>query len=659
MKKRVCSLLVVMAMLLGMIPAILVSAATEITTTKDETIGWYIQEFKNGSGTASKTVEVADGVGYNSSRSLYIKWTTENKNSDWLNLENMGIQSYTPSDRYTVSFRIKKIDTTGTYPDILFGWTGGSNRLESKYTGYTVEEADENGWQRVTASTTADAGRFFQLNIQKPSFEAYIDDFVVTKNGDSTNLLVNGDFEGEESVTIPTHTSLDALEDWTASYRSNYPETSGTREIKTATGVSYTGNKSMYAKFDGSGSNWVEIKNSGLTAALDSNKTYDVSFYIRGEYTTTNNEFTVGMGSEYAHNGSATPNSYLAKSMTFVDAEDPAKAAEGWKKLSVKLYNPTAAFKFVIQGVCEVYIDDFSVKETGSDTNLLTNGDFEGASAVLPDITKTALDTNEWNFVTDKIGESTYTAGVTAVEAQQGKKSLHLTWTSSNRNEYVQLRSKEVKTLLTEGQSYTLEAYVKRVSGDASTIGGWYDWQGKSVSTTTEGEWELFTTSGICANSANSAQTIQFVFQGTQGIDMYIDNMVLKDASNNVVWSEDFETATEGYETSAIKLFDEDMNEITELSSNLDGKTVTGAVAVINYDKANLTGQLMFALYDGYQLKKLILSDIESITTTANGAKIVTVEFTMPEYKDSYKMKAFIWDSIEGMNPLSRITAQF
>ncbi|MBQ2615062.1 MAG: hypothetical protein IJB80_07060 [Clostridia bacterium] len=1023
MKKRVCSFLLVMAMLVSLFPVLLVSAAA--TPTYEDLAGWYVQELKDG-GTAGtvtdKIVKIVegDGLGYSSNRAMYIKWTSSENGSDWLNIENLGIQSHTASDRYTVSFRIKKVDTTGTYPDIMFGWTSGTNRLKSGYDGYVIGEADANGWQLVTASTTADAKRFFQLNVEKPSFEAYIDDFVVTKTGESTNLLVNGNFEtkeealdttslyfheekdfyknsatalAEKSVRVstieayqsekslhinmnavngtpyvnvapldangkqlsltankdykfsfyakvvsgaarigmqintwggtklsaltgtdagdgwkyyevtgtctntsirpficmqgagftdvyidnvsvecttdaaginmlpdqvstletpaapwaPTYpaisapTTTKALEEWTA--KKGGSGTATTNTVVTAVGAenAYSGTQSLYVEFtaDSYGQNWLDIKNPGtMFASLDTTKAYTVSLYMKGnnltnvglkmgtkyddqkedtdtncwnisrmtptkpedeakaedgwrKYTATlygptqefvlvvqcntkvyiddisivatdaptvnllknpgfegiawaptyptvtaptttkaleewvakasgsnitTNTIVTAVGAENAYSGTQsmyvefaaasygntwvdikntgtpfasldasksytvsmyvkgnklgnakmmmgwkyddkydenTRNYQMLSRMSATEPEDAAKAADGWRKYTAVLNAPETDFTIGIQCAAKVYIDDVSVVATDAPTvNLLNNPGFEGTPAVLPDITESALDTTKWTVSAGSIGTGTYTAGITAMEAQQGKKSLHVTWAATGSG-YVQLQAKMNK--LTDNENYTLKAQIKRISGNSAKIGSWKDWGGTGVGNTAEGEWEEMTITEACVGGP---KIVQIILEGTTGVDMYIDNMVLTDSTGNVVWSEDFETATTGVETSAIKLFDEDMKEITELSSSLDGKTVTGAVAVTNYDKAGLTGQLLIAIYDGYELKELIMSDQMDILTTGTGTTLVTKEFTMPAYKSTYKIKAFIWDSVEGMNPLSRTATE-
>ena len=857
MKRKLVSMLLVLVMLISLFPAMLTSANTAVLY-HDLTGGWVAGVTDGGTkGTVSDgtyQIAVGEGVGYNSNRALYVKWTSSENNKDWLNIANDGIKSYTATDRYTISFYIKHLNGNTTYPDVMFGYTGGKNRLayDASKNGvdgyYAVSQPDANGWQYVTASTIADAAVNFTLNIQKPSFEAYIDNFVVTKNGESTNLLLNGDFEtwAPTYLTATAPATTKGLEEWTATASGS---SITTRTFVTSVGAenAYSGTQSMYVEFvaDNYGKNWVNISNTGTQmASLDANKSYTVSMYVKGnklssaamlmgylyddkndvdtrnyqmlsrmsatepedaekaidgwrKYTAVLNNPTVGftiniqceakvyiddvsvvevggdgtnlvnnpgfegtpvwepsypdvsaptttkaleewtattsgssittrtfvtsVGAENAYSGTQsmyvefvadnygknwvnisntgtqmasldanksytvsmyvkgnklssaamlmgylyddkndvdTRNYQMLSRMSATEPEDAEKAIDGWRKYTAVLNNPTVGFTINIQCEAKVYIDDVSVVEVGGDgTNLVNNPGFEGGPVILPDITETALDTSKWVIRTGSIGTGSYTAGVTAMEAQHGKRSLHVTWSDTGSG-YVLIQSQTATALLTEGETYTLEAYIKRVSGNASVIGGWYNWGGQGVGNSTAGEWSALTASGVYT-STNSPRTVQIVLQGTAGVDMYVDNMVLKNASGVVIWSEDFETATTGYEVSAIKLFDEDMNEITALGSELNGKTATGAVAVTNYDDADLTGQLLIALYDGYQLKELIMSEVERISTTANGATIIRVEFEMPEYKDSYTMKAFIWDDIEKMNPLSRTVAQF
>ena len=408
---------------------------------------------------------------------------------------------------------------------------------------------------------------------------------------------------------------------------------------------------------------------------MDSSKTYDVSFYILGEYTTNSNEISVKMGSSFANN-STTPNAYTAANMAgsnkesvskFTDAEDAIKAAEGWQKVSFTLYNPADVFQIIVQSACELYIDDVVVKETGTTTNLLLNGGFEDGAepeyVILSDIA------DGWNksftgVTEDGINNMVKTAhGV----SYSGDSSLYVKFTAEDRsNKYLILTNDAFATTAEMSKQYTITLYVRGTYGtDADFRAGvGYDW-GKSVikiptqtAQTPENAvkaaegWKKFSFT-VDTSEVESNRVTNFKITIEGGADMYIDDVTVTESGTSMIENSGFEsTVTEGYEIHGTKLFDENLNQVAEITAVQSGKTLTAVAYAKNHKSADTTAQIIVALYDADGLKKVALS--ESKTLTAGGSEVkLKGEIALPDsMSDEYYIKVFIWDDLEGMVPL-------
>lgn len=91
---------------------------------------------------------------------------------------------------------------------------------------------------------------------------------------------------------------------------------------------------------------------------------------------------------------------------------------------------------------------------------------------------------------------------------------------------------------------------------------------------------------------------------------------------------------------------------ITDFESSKSGNTVTVSVDVKNNGKGdNVTAELILALYDGDVLKDVVVSGAVAVPQTGyyedpvNISKSITVS-------DGYKLRAYLWDSLAGMTPL-------
>ncbi len=602
------------------------------TTAEDiSTVGWVIKPNNPGSSTYAANITSMEAK--TGSKSMHITFDPTaageyifiRPDADWTIL--------TAGSTYTVTAYVKRIKGTG----IAFGgWL--DNYARSAFPATAIGE-----WEKVeytgTCSDNSNKRFLFQLqaNGDLEPTELYIDDIVV-KQGNK--IIFNESFGDSTYPTVTAPAETADFVNWSTS-----------SVFKTAVDASnaYSGERSLYINTTPD-NGWKEIS-AETTKAIDSTKTYDISLYAKGN---PNVPIYVMMG------GGA--GSIFISSLSVEVPEDAAKASEGWLKY-VGSFTSRIEHNLKIAvntATANLYIDNITLCESGTTENILINGDFEKViKPALPDITAQDISVAQWQIATNSSpGSAAYTTNISSRDANSGKKSMHLTFTPTAGGEYLNLRPTDANLgNLTVGTKYTVTAYIKRVTGTGAGFTGWKEGYGSdSITGTSLGEWEQVTVENVCGAESHHRLLILLQAQGGDlgKTELYIDDIVLK-ANDIVVWTEDFEDTTSGIKTFGADVFDEDMNKVTELTSDLSGKTVTAAATVANYD-TDSTAQLLIGVYRGTQLVACELSEIVNATKTGAAAN-VEAEITLPEFTDGddISIKVFIWDSFDGMYPYTTV----
>ncbi len=405
--------------------------------------------------------------------------------------------------------------------------------------------------------------------------------------------------------------------------------------------------------------------------------------------------------------------------MNPLTAEDAAKAEEGWKKYELTFYGTHAdpdgdgtlnvgTLQFVFMSAYEVYIDNVSLVKVGEEsTELLANGTFEVVAATpTPAPTATPVPqaiiykdmefttTDYWkygnNVVAPNNADGNLKVQVATGKAYEGNNSLYLYGDDQIITMRPLMADGTNPKITSAADEYKITFYMAGDYTDAGNnivIGmGW-----KYADQVSDGKpmaWKCsdaamdpkdpedaakaaqgwkkyeFTICGANADpdgdgTLESVGTLEFTFQKSADYALYLDNIscvkVGGDGSN-LLANGDFEFDTPvDYLVDAIKIYDgtTEINDLTTVS----GKTVTIKVKVGSFDLTKLaTSQLIVALYDGYEMKKVNISD--AFTFTADGQIVeLTTTIDMPTYTSvgDLKLKAFAWDSIEGMQALAGV----
>ena len=376
-----------------------------------------------------------------------------------------------------------------------------------------------------------------------------------------------------------------------------------------------------------------------------------------------------------------------------------------WKELSwIGTFTGSNApkapiFTFKGDDAQEYYIDNITLVRVDDNGNALTPnllGDeqstFEPAppeapEVDYPDLTAVNFVNSVWAQQEPKPSTIENKKEITAMEGYNSSRSLHFylddtAGTGENISYRLQLPNSSytdpttgLTTTVTgakiqEKGKYKVSFWVKVISGcENCGFAGPWSWAGnffKDNGVTANGQWTYVEKIGDLTaevtNGGAATRNMTFTVKGTGVNEMYLDNVsiVRVDDNGNAVSpnlisgvASDFETVTEGMEVYGVKMYDTEWNEITELTTELSGKKVTALATVVNHEAAT-TGQVMLCFYEGNQLKHVKISALSNLTSGGT-ARVIPVEMTLPTITDvtNLSIKAFVWDSVKGMTPLT------
>jgi len=651
--------------------------STVVPTYEDLDETWTaVSTDKNDDGEIIKSdIKFADGIGYNSNKSLFVDFESAATLNTWGGYSNDHVDivnayaDFDANTTYTASLRIKgEYNTGGLYVRMGDNQTAGETRNKFNLKSMTQGATDEEGWTEYTV-TFKGATKQFTISVQTLA-TCYIDDVVLaTADAPTVNLLENGDFEGVIVVEpVITYEELD--ETWTATPSDKADNGAIQKsDVKIANGIGYNSNKSLFVDFEsaatlntwgGYSNDHVDIVNA--YADFDANTTYTASLKIKGEYNTGG--LYVRMGDNQA--AGETRNKFNLKSMTAGTTD-----ADGWTQYSTTFKGATKQFTISVQTLAICYIDDVTlVTSDAPAVNLLENGDFEGATVVEPDTEITYEDINgsDWYYNPVENGNDDGTIKTTKIKIANGigynsNKSLYLdfesnatlqTWDGYQNDrvdvyntyqEFDASKSYNV-SLKVKGEYKTGGIFVQM--GTTTTAGDTrnkYTLKAMTAGTTDSNGWTEYTTT-----LKSAAQMFKIIVQTKAAF--YIDDVVLYDAADetktNLLSNGDFEKFIEY----APKFVDAEGNAVTKLTDEHSKQTLTASAAIVVDTEIADTAQLIVCVYDGYMLKKFYASDLTDVSE--EGFVKLSCDVEIPEYESvgEYKVKAYIWDSVTGLYPL-------
>ncbi len=426
---------------------------TEVTYS-DLIDGWVAAYTTSGcqpDGSARMT-KLATGVSYSGNNSMYIKHDT----AGYFWIYNLGLTGTLPEETYTLSMYIKNMKASLPQFSVRYSTIKMLSDFEASVPEDETKAAE--GWMKYTVILRGMTS--FGFVMDPCDAELYIDDMTLTSpqvNDSKTNLLMNPGFEGSTAVTAPA--STEPLQDWYTTYQNNYLE--GKTQV-IATGVSYSGNKSMYLALDADTSNPLFLQNIGIKTALDASKTYTLTYYAKG--ITNGDTNRIELGAKWWNRFTQWNNPQRGlKKLTEVESslpEDAAKAAEGWRKYSTTFnYNAGDAApsvpRFIIEKKCAFYIDDLTLVDTSTGENLFVNSDMEGATMTEPDSTE---DFWQWTTAPTRLTANDSITMVNGV-AYEGNSSMRVKWQGGS-NKWCHIGNDNITSLPGSG-TYSLSFYAK------------------------------------------------------------------------------------------------------------------------------------------------------------------------------------------------------
>ena len=619
----------------GMMCANAVSGKEMITngsfeSENTDTVGAAITEL--GNTTAISGMEYSTTVGYNDNSSIHIT-----KAGTLTTPTKLGL---TQGSKYNISFMIKGKLTTinGMYIRVGgYDYQSNAAKLKSDANGVFAIQvgtgegimnatAAENGWYKVESTTPWTCGTYMTeafFNVTGGGeIDFYIDDLKITSASTSdTSGAIISQFGNNSAISGVEYTNVDAYE--------------GEKSIHITKGNDYVTTPTRLGLIKGS--------------------TYNFSFMIKGMLTSSN-----GMYIRMAWDGTYKVNAAKIKSdengAFKIEAGSSIlkiEAAEnGWYK--VESTTPWTCSEmgigfFNVQssgGTVNFYIDNLSITDSQTNTEMITDGGFETAVIGTEIIENSSFG---GHIITDTKGAAVTELGNTAAisgleystkEAYDGKRALHISGISGNTD-----LAAPGSMGMEKGKSYNFSFYIK---GKLASTNGMYirlgwganvgaaklrsDNNGKIYVVENYGDAILNVTAAENDWYKIESKTpwkytddVKFMTATTGGgtVDFYIDKL----------------SVTE-------ELPDEEIGAFA-MSGDTADKTVT--ISVTNNGHADgYSAILILATYKDDVMQSIAMNDAETVVEMGK-TETLTQTITV---KDGETLTAYLWDGLSGMTPL-------
>jgi hypothetical protein len=628
--KKIISVIVTISMLLSL---------CAINIFAEDTSGAVIWQLKNTESKAE--VQYSTDAAYEGNRSIHIKYNGSFKQISG-NCSEFGLQS---GKAYDISFYFKDnlvcvymaqpgmciankapYIVSPSYPDV----------------GQTVTGPDENGWYKFEVRNYTGVNPSYGLiNIENwnNSNDFYLDNLSIKETESGKEMIEDGGFETDKTVVPSDPDDDDPPAE--APYITEFGETNSM--LSYSDKIAYEGTRSLRVTPEDKGA-FCRANDIGMKQ----NKEYDISFYFYANPKENMGVLRVNLGNTWNNNGGNVASIQNCEDMwpsynyTYYEIK-PVDGKANWYSFKTKrpwsmTYENPDIFNIQEKGT-RFYIDNLSIKEHETQTELVPNGGFEktGEEPTVPD---------EISAPIVQFGETSPTDGVTysTGEAHSGARSLHFKGDFGNGTNLFSTGNIDG---LKAGKKYNISFYYKgdvevyiRLGYAYTKNEAWFDntnsvsdQYGGTISkiTAADNGWYKFET------------TVPWEYKEEIGLitptgnrNFYIDDFSITDeAGNEIIENGGFEP--DPVEASAYKV-----------TKNDDG-TVTVSVTVNNYSGGNdVTAQLIIASYKGARMTAHAKSEVTAIE---EGGK-VTLTQTL-QANEGEQLTAFLWDSLENMVPIA------
>ena len=637
------------------------------TTTLDSCFtGWEKADdlTQNGSTVFSCVTNEAAHSGNNS---VVLRHEDESQYGKDLKIKqvvNLGEGTYTVSF-WTAGTVADHDDDPWRWQQMVWLW-GSSGDGWFYVSNMNIGETDGD-WTKYTMNfTVPSGGTVGELGISSRGWARgwYLDDISIVAQGDDTNLLTNGGFEGTESGGGPEvpegPTYTEAYEEYFQGWARNGGVTSNTTSVFACVTneIAHSGNNSVVLKHtDSTQSGYMQIQQTSLSI---SEGTYTLSFWVAGEVN--------GQQVIWIKPGTTTANG----DWLLINSAATGETEGDWTKYSttfnVASGNTVTELTIGTNGNTNgLYLDDISIVAQGDDTNLLTNGGFEGTeSGGGPEVPEGPTYTEAYEeYFQGWARNGGVTSNTTSVFAcvtneiaHSGNNSVVLKHTDSTQSGYMQIQQTSLS--ISEG-TYTLSFWVAgEVNGQqviwikpgTTTANG--DWLliNSAATGETEGDWTKYSTTFNVA----SGNTVTELTIGTNGNTngLYLDDIsiVAQGDDTNLLTNGGFEERNSDVPVGDV-VKEVVLKKNGQRMDNLSGQGNYNVTLVVdNYAVENkLDVEQFVAIYDedGVLYDKVYSTDATIEKATANGAfsKIET-SFVLPE--GNFTVEYFVFDGRDTLN---------
>lgn len=639
--KKIISVIVTISMLLSL---------CAINIFAEDTSGAVIWQLKNTMAKTSPLVEYSDAAAYEGNRSLHIQHPKSANEYKAISAKNgdFGMQT---GKKYNISFYVKGTINVLTVTRFGIYIQSNNENIPEMYiasgeyadVGQKITKVENSDWYKfevnnLTLVSENDSLLSADTYYNKDN-DFYLDKLSVIDVETGTELIEDGGFETDKTVDPSDPDDDDPPAE--PPYIMEFGETNSM--LSYSDKIAYEGTRSLRVVPEDSGA-FCRANDIGM----EQNKKYDISFYFYANPKENMGVLRVNLGDTWDNNGgniAAIQNCedmWASYNYTYYEI-NPVEGKANWYSFkttqpwSMAYDNPNI---FNIQETGKrFYIDNLSIKEHETQTELVPNGGFEetGEEPTVPD---------EISAPVVQFGETSPIDGVTysTSEAYNGVRSLHF---NGDFGSGTNLFSTSKIERLEVGKKYNISFYYKgdidiymRLGWDYTKNEAWFDntnsvsdQYGGTISkiTAAENDWYKFET------------TVPWEYETEIGLitprfarDFYIDDFSITDEAGNEI------IENGGFEPEAVEA------GTYTITDNEDG-TVTVSVPVTNYAGGEgVTAQLIIASYNGTRMTLHVKSDVTSIEEGKKATLSQTVMVNAGE-----KVIAYLWNSLDKMVPIT------
>ena len=674
--RKIIALLVGMMMTVSLMPQTVLGTEfdgmPEYTTVLDDYFaGWEKADDLTQNGNTVFSC-VTNKIAHSGNNSVVLRHEDESQYGKDLKIKqvvNLGEGIYTLSF-WAVGTVGRPVDDPWRHQQMVWLW--GSSDGWFYVSNMNIGETDGD-WTKYSMEFAVPSGNTVsELGISTRGYGTiglYLDDISIVAQGDDTNLLTNGGFEGTESgeeselPTTPTYTTtLDSC--FTGWEKADDLTQNGSTVFSCVTNeAAHSGNNSVVLRHEDESQYGKDLKIKQVVNLGEG--TYTVSFWTAGTVADHDDDPWRWQQMVWLW-GSSGEGWFYVSNMNIGETDGD------WTKYSMNFTVPSGGTVGEL-GISSRgwargwYLDDISIVAQGDNTNLLTNGGFEGTeSGEDPEVPAgpTYTATYEEYFTGwargDEVtpNESTVFACVTNDIAHSGSNSILLKHIDSDQSGYIQIQQNNLS--LGEG-TYTLSFWVAgEVNGKqviwikpgTTTANG--DWLliNSAATGETEGDWTEYSTTF----TVEPGNTVTQLIFGTNGdtTGLYLDDIsiVAQGDDTNLLTNGGFEERNSDVPVGDV-VKEVVLKKNGQRTDKLLGQGNYNVTLVVdNYAVENkLDVEQFVAIYDedGVLYDKVYSTDATIEKATANGAfsKIET-SFVLPE--GNFTVEYFVFDGRDTLN---------